>query len=118
MTRPCASPSILLATSPGATPGGAGASQRERVIAHRLAIHGRGAGQRRARVAAGRRLAFVVPIGPATRPATDRSGQRSARADAGYEVNVTGTGSTQIVTGDPPRMATAPENVRAVARKP
>jgi hypothetical protein len=41
----------------------------------------------------------------------------SARASAGYDVKVTATGTTRIVTGDPPRVVNVPESVTAIAKK-
>lgn len=41
----------------------------------------------------------------------------SARDGAGYDVKVTAKGTTQIVTGDPPRVANVPDQVTAVAKK-
>jgi hypothetical protein len=41
----------------------------------------------------------------------------SARDKAGYDVKVTATGEAWIVTGDPPRLASVPEKVSAVAKK-
>jgi hypothetical protein len=40
-----------------------------------------------------------------------------ARADAKYDVKVTATGTTQIVTGDPPRLVEVPADVSAVSKK-
>lgn len=40
----------------------------------------------------------------------------NARDKAGYAITVNATGSIQIVTGDPPRLADVPENVTAIAK--
>jgi hypothetical protein len=40
----------------------------------------------------------------------------SARADAGYDVTATATGSTTILTGVPPRLVDVPDHVTAIAK--
>src|SRR5512140_1167252 len=39
-----------------------------------------------------------------------------ARNQAGYDVTATASGETEIVTGDPPRLAIVPDKIEAMAR--